>query len=88
MLSILRRLHGHATDIARLVALETHTKVIYERLEELERAETTRAAEHAAMCDQLDRLYKRVSARMSRAVAQGSDSHGESTLALRHRLNR
>lgn len=91
MLDILRRLLVTPPDNARLAALETHTKVIYERLEDVERAEATRAAEHAAMVDQLDRLFKRISARMSRAdraVTQGSDSAEESPLALKRRLGR
>lgn len=88
MFDILRRFLSTPPDIARLAALETHTKVLYERLQDIERTEATRAAEHAAMVDQLDRLYKRISARISRgAVTQGSDN-GESTLALRQRLKR
>lgn len=72
------------------------------RIEELERSEVRRNAEHADMVDRLDRLYKRISARIQRsgaASAEGtlplpgdrsavlSDSHdNESTLSLRQRL--
>ncbi len=60
------------------------------RIEKLERAEATRAAEHAAMVDQLDRLYKRVSARIARAdrVDREEPALEESVLSLKQRLQR
>lgn len=54
------------------------------RIVVLERAETLRAAEHAAMVDQLERLYKRIAARIARE--NGSQSSGESVLDLKQRL--
>lgn len=83
-------------DEARVAALETHTKALYDHVRELTRElqqlrqdEARRAAEHATMVDQLTRLYKRVSARIAReeAVTHPSDT-GESVLALRSRLGR
>lgn len=75
-----------------------HVDDIFPRLERLERAELERAAEHAAMVDRLDRLYKRISARIARAPSPEdapestnvppvrSRPSGESPLSLRHRL--
>jgi hypothetical protein len=65
---------------AELVELRT-------RVAAMEASELQRNAEHAALCDRLDRLYKRVSAR----IARGSDSQPEPTesvLALKSRLKR
>lgn len=58
-----------------------------ERLTALERAETTRAAEHAAQLDQLSRLYKRVAQRI---VREGNDTppDTESVMSMRKRLGR
>lgn len=68
--------------------------ILEERLAKLERAEAQRSAEHFAMVDQLDRIYKRFVQRMARAdqtaakpVTPGSDN-GESVLSLRNRLGR
>lgn len=71
---------------ARLDALEAATGALASRLATMERAEATRAAEHAAMLDRLDRLYKRVSARISREGNGHTSEPGESPLALRQRL--
>lgn len=75
---------------ARVQALETHTRVLYERITDLERAEMVRAAEHAAMVDKLDRIYKRITARIAYAAQHPNEpaSNGESPLALRNRLGR
>jgi hypothetical protein len=61
------------------------------RVAALERAEATRAGEHAAMVDQLERLYKRVSARIAREQPSNNGGAGrsdESVLSLRQRLGR
>lgn len=59
---------------------------LYKRVEKLDREEATRAAEHAAMVDQLERLYKRVSARIARAERVGPEPEGESVLDLKKRI--
>lgn len=56
------------------------------RVAVLETAETVRSAEHHAMIDQLDRLYKRLVVRIARAPRV--DPPDESVLALRERLSR
>lgn len=56
------------------------------RVEALERSETLRNAEHLAMCDRLDRLFKRLVARMARDPQLQLE--GESVLSLRERLGR
>ena len=60
------------------------------RVGELERSEATRNAEHAAMVDQLDRLYKRISSRIARSneSSEPTKADGESVLSLRNRLGR
>ena len=83
MLRMLFRRFITPTD-ERVTALETHVRVVYERLRELESAEAARAAEHAVMVDKLDRLFKRISARITRAQANGAPD--ESPLAMRQRL--
>lgn len=77
---------------ARLTAVETHIKALYDHsaetareLQQLRRDEARRAAEHATMVDALDRLYKRVSARIAR---QDDKAEEESTYDLRKRLGR
>jgi hypothetical protein len=64
---------------ARLAALET-------RVHTLAAQEAARAGEHAAMVDRLDRLYKRISARMVRENNGATPAPEESPLALRQRL--
>jgi len=59
---------------------------IHARLDALEARETVRAAEHAAMVDQLDRLYKRISARITREHAAPAAAPTESPLDMRRRL--
>jgi len=68
------------------------------RVEALERSEHIRAAEHADMVDRLDRLYKRISARIARDTTPeagtnprpdlGTRAPGESVLELRKKLGR
>lgn len=70
--------HVFEADLRRRVS------VLEEEIRELKHSEITRAAEHSAMVDQLDRLYKRVSARIARSAP--SDTPEESPLALRNRL--
>jgi hypothetical protein len=65
-----------AALLARVAALE-------DTLHQLHRSEAIRSAEHAAMVDKLDRLYKRVAARVARGENGATD---ESTLAMRNRL--
>lgn len=79
--------------LARLEKLESDLGAtslsLYQRVEKLERAEATRAAEHAAMVDQLERLYKRVSARIARADRiEEPPVEEESVLSLKQRLQR
>lgn len=68
----------------------TSLTVLTARVAQLESAETLRAAEHHAMVDQLDRLYKRLVARISRQNAlestNATEDRSESPLALRRRL--
>lgn len=77
----------------RLGALEAHVKVLYEavqqtagELQTLRQEDTRRAAEHAAMLDSLNRLYRRVSARIGREV--GAAPAEESTKAMIDRLRK
>jgi hypothetical protein len=56
-----------------------------ERIEAIERAETTRSAEHVAQLDQLNRLYKRFAQRI---VREGNQPDEESVLNMRKRLGR
>jgi hypothetical protein len=88
VLDILRRRLSTVPDAgleARLVALETHIKALYDHVKLIEGDEVKRSAEHAAMVDQLDRLYKRISARIARNDSSPTTS-GESPLAMRRRL--
>lgn len=71
----------------------TDPQALLLRLEALERAEVTRAAEHHDMLDRLERLYKRLTQRMIRAGIDTSPEPGksivgqsESVLELRRRL--
>jgi len=59
-----------------------------ERLAAIERAEATRAAEHAAQLDSLTRLYKRISQRIVRQQEQSPDLDEESVMSMRKRLRR
>lgn len=58
------------------------------RVEALEASETLRVAEHATMLDRLERLYRRLSARITRAAQLEPDSNGESPLDLKRRLGK
>lgn len=73
---------------SRVTALETHVKALYDHVALLEREETRRAAEHATMVDQLDRLYKRITARIARTYGGDLEPNGESPLSLKRRLGR
>lgn len=78
-----------ATDT--VAALTASVSALVARVEAVEQREALRSAEHAAMVDQLDRLYKRISARISRADKASpvnGDASDESPLALRNRLKR
>ena len=91
MLSTLRRWLGTATPEAgtppQIVLLTECVRQLEADVQGLLKAEIVRSAEHAARIDQLDRLYKRVSARIARG--EGEPTHnGESPLALRQRLGR
>lgn len=82
--------------LARIDALETHIKALYDHVRELtheiqqtRQDDARRAAEHATMLDALSRLYKRISARIARedgGMAPAPDE--ESVLAMRRRLGR
>ena len=56
------------------------------RIAALEAREAQRSLEHVAAVDALDRLAKRITARMIRA--EQAEPEGESPLALRNRLGR
>lgn len=63
------------------------------RVEKLERSEAERSMEHAAMLDRMDRLYRRIAARMVREAQlqqepdlTGPTDTGESALEMRKRL--
>lgn len=87
-----------STDQARLQALETHIKALYDEAQQQRRQltlfaddEARRAAEHATMVDQLSRLYRRVSARIARegqSPAPNGAHPEESVMELRRRLGR
>lgn len=88
--SLFGRPHDASTLETRLVTVEGHVKVLYERVLEIDRSEAVRNAEHAAMVDRLERLYKRMATRIARengAVTAPTDN-GESVLAMRRRLGR
>lgn len=59
-----------------------------ERVVSLERAAAVREAEHAAAIDALNRLYRRVAARIARESPASSAEKGESVLDLKTRLGR
>lgn len=93
MLNTLRRVLGtvkHTAPAPLDGAIPSVGDPLLRRVEALERAETVRAAEHAAMVDQLDRLYKRITARIAREHSAKPEpaSEGESVLSLRNRLQR
>lgn len=60
---------------------------VEDRVMALEKAEALRAAEHAQMVDRLERLYKRITARIARDAEPPSETT-ESPLSLRRRLQR
>lgn len=57
-------------------------------VQQLQQSELTRAAEHAMAVDKLERLFKRISARVSRdpAYRDLAERTDESPLALRERI--
>lgn len=59
-----------------------------ERVEALEHAAAVREAEHAAAMDSLNRLYRRVAARIARESPVSTGEKGESVLELKTRLGR
>lgn len=69
-------------DDAIPVALES----LRRRVAALEALELERAAEHHAMVDKLERLYKRLATRIAREAASESNGSGESPLDIRRRL--
>ena len=85
-----------AGDLSRLTALEAQVAALLERertmvaqLDMFRADETRRAAEHATMVDQLDRLYKRVAARIareSRDAPHQAPANGETDLDFKRRL--
>jgi hypothetical protein len=85
-------------NLARVMALETHVKALYDlgkenarELQQLRQSEALRAAEHATMVDQLSRLYKRQAARIARAEGNGKalpEPAEESVMDFRRRLGR
>jgi hypothetical protein len=60
------------------------------RVSALEQSETLRAAEHTAMLDRLQRLYKRHAQRIVREAEDSPDTttHEESVMHMRKRLGR
>lgn len=87
MLKALSRVLQFSQDTPPL-PLTTLSQIVA-RLDELESREIERNAEHMAMCDRLDRLYKRLSARISRQDAPGRENgSGVSPLAFRDEVNR
>lgn len=70
-----------------VVELQARVTELAALCESMSRAETVRNAEHMAMCDRLDRLYKRLAARAARADDSPHDN-GDSVLALRGKLGR
>ena len=92
-------------DAEKLSALETHVRVLIEEsatqraelreltreLQQLRQDELRRSAEHTGVVDQLNRLYRRMSARVAREAEQNARDHTndeESVAALRKRLGR
>jgi hypothetical protein len=102
VLSTVVRLLGGSRDttppnLARVLTLETHVKVLYDlvkenarELQQLRQGEALRAAEHATMVDQLTRLYKRQAARIARSEGNGGApaQQEESVMDFRRRLGR
>jgi len=73
--------------------LRTSIETLTARVDGLVRAEALRTAEHAHMVDRLDRLYKRIAARIARENGADADpvtppTDNESVLSLRSRLGR
>ncbi len=84
-----RRERAHSQDLwGRQDALSHALDALRERVVAVERAESVRAAEHAAALDAMSRLYKRVAARIAREQqpATGDTPPEESPLDLRRRL--
>ena len=76
---LLAELEGKGSDKAA-----ESTRVLQARIAELETREVERNAEHMAMIDRLDRLYKRLSARISRQnPPESTNGEGASPLAFR-----
>lgn len=74
-------------DVAnRLTVVEGHLRTHWESLQQLYREEAQRAAEHANMVDQLQRLYKRVATRIAREGVPPEQE--ESTRQMLERLRR
>lgn len=102
LLSALRTLNGTppSRSTAHPTVPDASAQALLARLEAVEKAEALRAAEHAAMVDQLTRLYKRVSMRIARSdereLLDREELHreathhhnGESVLSMRNRLGR
>lgn len=99
LLSALRTPHGTPPDRSTVhpTVPDASAQTLLARLEAVEKAEALRAAEHAAMVDQLTRLYKRVSMRIARSDERDRDlldqeathhHNGESVLSMRNRLGR
>lgn len=93
MFRLFRGLFKPGTDPNHLVT--SALGALQTRVDLLERAEVVRSAEHAAMVDRLERLYKRVSVRIAReagptptstAIVDPGTSSGESVLSMRKRL--
>lgn len=85
--AVLARVHEHpgTPPAAALHPPPSPTGDLVARVEALERAEALRAAEHAAMVDQLSRLYKRVATRIAR---EAPTEAGDSPLTFRRRLGK
>ena len=69
-------------------ALQREVALLTERVRVLESAELVRAAEHTDVVQKLERLYKRLSMRLSRAGIIHDTPPEESPLAMRNRLGR
>lgn len=73
---------------AQVAALLTRERTMQAQLDMFRADEVRRSAEHATMVDQLDRLYKRISARISREGRDAPHQNGETDLDFRRRIGR
>lgn len=75
--------HDDPQLLRRVEQLEERVRLLHGAVAEAQASELERAADHAAMVDKLERIYKRFATRIAR---EGAAEPEESPLTLRNRL--